>query len=117
LLGVLAEGWSSVLGTGNGRVYIYINRYLGLARTILHVVYTVLLAEKSLNLRLYTVCIYGSGQPYRYNSRGAAPWSCVHGTDTLADDTDTLHGTDTLAERQSYGPVYMVQIHYMVTIH
>ena len=40
--------------------------YVGLARTIyIYGVYTVFLAEESLNIRSYTVHIYGSGQPYK----------------------------------------------------
>jgi len=37
---------------------------LGLARTMIHGVYTVFLAGKSPNIRSYTVYIYSSGQPY-----------------------------------------------------
>ena len=38
---------------------------VGLARTIyIQCIYTVFLAGKLQNIRSYTVCIYGSGQPY-----------------------------------------------------
>ena len=48
--------------------------YAGLARTIyiyiyIYGVYTVYLAGKSPYIRSYTVCIYGSGQPYLYSVR------------------------------------------------
>ena len=45
---------------------------VGLARIIyIYGVYTVFLAGKSPNIRSYTVCIYGSGQPYISGYHGA----------------------------------------------
>ena len=42
--------------------------YIGLARTIhIYGVHTVFSAGKSSHIRSYTVCKYGSGQPYVYN--------------------------------------------------
>jgi hypothetical protein len=46
--------------------------FVGLARTIyIYGVYTVILAGESPNIRSYTVCIYGFGQPYAFGP-GAA---------------------------------------------
>ena len=66
----------NVTDTGSFRAY---GIWLGLARTIyIRYIYTVFLAGKSSNIQLYTVYIYGSGQPYIWLTSRAKIRSQLH---------------------------------------